>query len=78
MFLEGKIWRKRNIISLQANSNYKWEEVSRKKEKNFFIRSYMSEIKRVSGCVVNRGGQEKAREKCQGKDTVKENRAQRL
>ena len=33
---------------------------------------------RVSGCVVNRGGQEKAREKCQGKDTIKENRAQRI
>ena len=35
-------------------------------------------MKKVSGCVANRGNQENAREKFQGKDIVKENRAQRL
>ena len=55
MFLEGTLWRESSIISLQANSNYKWEEMSGKEEHNFFIRSYRSKIK--EGESVGENGQ---------------------
>ena len=81
MFLEGTIWRESNIVSLQANSSYECEELSRKWTTKLLYK--VLQVKdRIVGekekCVVKSIYKRQSVEKCQGQDTVRKNRAKRL